>query len=419
MAIIVKNISSLVTCSGSHSKKKEEMRNAGVIENGYIVIENDIIKSVGAGEDYQKLLKKGDIVIEGFGKTVTPGLVDCHTHVVYSGSRERELPMKLNNVSYLEILNNGGGILSTVKETRNSSFEKLMSESRTRLDLMLLHGSTTVESKSGYGLDFENEVKILRVNEELNLNHPIDVVSTYMGAHAIPKEYKENREAYIKSILEKHIPYISKNKLAEYIDCFCEPGVFSVVEAREILKAGFEAGLKIKIHADEIKSIGGAELAGELKAVSAEHLVAATEEGITALAESNVIAVLLPSTSFYLMLNHFANGRKMIDSGVAVALATDCNPGTSPNESLQMTMTFACFGMKLLPEEIINAMTINAACAIGREKLIGSIEVGKKADIVIFNSKNLNYLIYHIGTNAVHTVIKNGRIVVEDGMLKS
>jgi imidazolonepropionase len=418
MALIIKNISSLVTCSGSYRKKRDQMKNAGVIENGYLVIEEDMITAVGSGDSYNSLFKAGDTVIDAIGKTVTPGLIDSHTHLVYSGSREKELPLKLNNVSYIDILNSGGGILSTVEATRTASIKELMEESKARLDLMLLHGTTTAESKSGYGLDLETEVKILEANRELNNIHPVDIISTYMGAHAIPKEYKKDREGYIKNIIEKYIPFISQHKLAEYIDCFCEAGVFSVEEARKILEAGKKAGLQIKIHADEIKSIGGAELAGELKAVSAEHLVAASEEGIRLMAENEVVAVLLPSTSFYLMLNHFADARKMIDNGVAVALATDCNPGTSPNESLQMTMTFACFGMRLLPEEIINAMTINAACAIGRENIIGSIEVGKKADLVIFNSKNLNYLIYHIGVNAVDTVIKNGNIVVENGGLK-
>lgn len=415
MKLIIKNISCLVTCKGSSSKKKDEMKNAGIIENGYVVVEEDKIKAIGQGDEYIQFLEEEDKVIDGEGKTLTPGLVDCHTHIVYSGSREKELSMKLNKVSYLEILNKGGGILNTVKHTRQASFEKLVEESKSRLDLMLLHGTTTIESKSGYGLDHHSEMKILNVNRELNLKHPIDIVSTYLGAHAMPMEYREDREAYINSIIEKDIPRVAKNKLAEFIDVFCEAGVFTVEETRRILSAGEKAGLKAKIHADEIKSIGGAELSGELKAISAEHLVAASDEGIAAMAENDVVAVLLPSTSFYLMLNHYANARKMIDSGVIVALATDCNPGTSPNESLQLTMTFGCFGMKMLPEEIINAVTINAACAIGKEKSIGSIEVGKKADLVLFNSKNLDYLIYHIGSNAVDIVIKNGKIVVKRG----
>jgi len=414
LAIIIKNIDCLVTCAGSHRKKGQDMKDAKIIENGYVVIENDKIKAVGEGDGYKEFITSESTVIDGYGKTVTPGLIDPHTHVVYAGSREKELPLKLNKVGYIEILNSGGGILSTVENTRSIAVDQLVEESRKRLDIMLKHGTTTVESKSGYGLDLQTEVKILEVNKILNETHPIDVVSTFMGAHAIPKEYKKNREAYIEEIINKMIPYISENKLAEFIDCFCEEGVFSVEESRRILKAGKEVGLNIKIHADEVESVQGAELAGELKAISAEHLVAASNEGIKALAQNDVVAVLLPSTSFYLMLNNFARARKMIDDGVAVSLATDCNPGTSPTESLQAVMTFACFGMKMFPEEIINAMTMNAACAINREEEIGSIEVGKKADIVIFNSKNLNYLIYHFGANAVETVIKNGRVVIQN-----
>ena len=418
MSLILKNISCLVTCKGKHGKTKEDMKDAGIINNGYIVIDEDIIKEVGQGDGFSSYTSKEDIIIDCTGKTVTPGLIDCHTHVVYSSSREHELKLKLNNKSYIDILKAGGGILSTVRSTRKASVEELVNDSRTRLDTMLLHGTTTIESKSGYGLDLESEVKILGVNKILSDDHPIDIISTYLGAHAIPEEFKSNRNGYIDKIINEHIPYIAENHLAEFIDCFCEEGVFSKEESKEILEAGIKYGLKAKIHADEIESIGGGELAGEIKATSSEHLVAISDEGIKSLAENDVIAVLLPSTSFYLMLNHYADARKMIENGVKVALSTDCNPGTSPNESLQFTMTLACYGMKLFPEEIINAVTINAACAINREKYIGSIEVGKKADITVFNSSNLDYLIYHIGNNAVDKVIKNGKIVIDKGMLK-
>lgn len=417
MYTIIKNIDSLVTCAGSYRKIKAEMKDAKVIENGYVVIEKEKILEVGQGEGYSKYLKEQCNVIDGTGKTVTPGLVDPHTHVVYAGSREKELPLKLQKVSYIEILKNGGGILSTVRATREAALEELYEQSIRRLDLMLLHGTTTVESKSGYALDFNGEIKMLEVNKKLNQNHPMDVVSTYLGAHAIPEEYKENREGYIKLMKEEIIPYVVENNLAEFIDCFCEEGVYTVEEAEDILTYGHSKGLKIKIHADEVESIGGAELAGKIKATSAEHLVAASDEGIKALAQSGVVAVLLPCTSFYLMLKNFARGREMIEKGVPVALATDCNPGTSPTESMQQVMTFACFGMGMLPAEIINAMTINAACAINKEKTIGSIEKGKNADICIFNSKNLEYLIYHFGVNAIDKVIKDGKIVVEDGKI--
>lgn len=414
MYIIIKNIDCLVTCAGQGRKAGAAMKDAGIIENGYVVIENGKIKAIGSGEGYLEYLKEYSKVIDGRGKTVTPGLVDPHTHLVYAGSRENELPMKLNKVGYIEILNSGGGILSTVRNTRAASIESLVEASKKRLDLMLRHGTTTVESKSGYGLDLETERKLLKVNKILNEEHEVDIVSTFMGAHAIPPEFKGNREGFIDTLINEMIPKVAEENLAEFIDCFCEEGVFSTEETEKILKAGEEHGFKLKLHGDEVESIGGAELAGKLKCISAEHLIAASDKGIKALSDNNVVAVLLPSTAFYLMVGKFARARDMIDAGVAVALATDCNPGTSPTESLQTVMTFACFGMRMLPEEVINAMTINAASAINREKEIGSIEVGKRADIAIFNSPNLNYLIYHFGINAIDTVIKDGKIVVSN-----
>ncbi|WP_346938354.1 imidazolonepropionase [uncultured Clostridium sp.] len=413
MSILIKNIDCLVTCEGSHRKKGKEMNDAKIIEDGFIFIEDDTISAVGKGNEYESYINEDTIIISGKGKTVTPGLVDPHTHLIYSGSRENELPLKLNKVGYIEILNMGGGILSTVENTRKASVDELVEEASNRLNIMLNHGTTTVESKSGYGLDLESEKKILEVNKRLNNTHTIDVVSTFMGAHAIPKEYKEDREGFIKLIMEEMIPGIAEENLAEFIDCFCEEGVFTTEECRRILEKGREYGMKLKLHGDEVESVKGAELAGELKCISAEHLIAASDEGIKALSENDVVAVLLPSTAFYLMLGKFARARDMIDNNVAVALATDCNPGTSPTESMQNVMTFACFGMRMLPTEIINAMTINAACAINREKSVGSIEKGKKADIAIFNSKNLNYLVYHFGINSVDKVIKNGKIVVD------
>lgn len=415
MKTIIRNIDCLVTCRGEGVKKGKDMMDAGVLQDGYVVIEDGKIAAVGEGEGYREHLSPTVEVIDGRGKTVTPGLIDSHTHLVYAGSREFELPLKLAKVGYIDILKAGGGILSSVRETRAASEENLVALSRKRLDLMLEHGTTTIESKSGYGLDLDTELKMLRVNRLLDESQPVDIVSTFMGAHAIPQEYKEDREGYIRLIIEEMLPRVKEENLAEFADCFCEEGVFDVDETRRILNAAKELGFRIKLHADEVVSTGGAELAGELKAVSAEHLVAASEEGMKAMAENGVIAILLPTTSFYLMLGKFADARRMIELGVPVALATDCNPGTSPTESLQIVMTYACFGLRMLPEEIINAVTINAACSIGREKEIGSIEVGKKADIAVFEAKNLNYLIYHFGINAVDTVIKDGITVVKGG----
>lgn len=412
MGILIKNISQLVTLEGTRSPRYgKQMSDVSIIENGWVLIENGRIESAGSGEP---LLKEGLHIIDGRGKTVTPGLVDPHTHLIHGGSRENELEMKLTGVPYIEILKKGGGILSTVKSTREMSKEDLKIKAKKSMDEMLTHGTTTCEAKSGYGLNFEDEIKCLEVIRELKEEHPLSLIPTYLGAHAVPEEYKDNRAEYIRLITEKVIPYISREKLAEFIDCFCEEGVFSVEESRVILQQGKKMGLKVKLHADEIVPMGGAELAAEMGAISAEHLLGASEEGMISMRDNKVIPVLLPATSFYLMLGKYANARKMIEMNLPVALATDYNPGTCPTESLQTVMSFACFGMKMTPKEIITAMTINAASAIGRQDTIGSIEAGKNADIVIFDTPSLNYLVYHFGINHVDTVIKNGRIAVKD-----
>lgn len=415
MNIVIKDISCLVTLRGKKGPRcGSEMSDVEIIENGWVIIEDGRIKSLGKGSVE---CPDGYIVIDGKGKTVTPGLVDPHTHLLHGGSRENELEMKLNGVPYIEILKKGGGILSTVRATRGMSKDELKAKARKSMDEMLLHGTTTCEAKSGYGLNFDDEVKCLEAIKELNVEHPLTLVPTYLGAHAVPEEYKGDREIYLEIMTQKVIPYISREKLAEFIDCFCEEGVFSVEESRMILQEGKNYGLKAKIHADEIEAMGGAELAGELSAVSAEHLLAASEEGMIAMRDNGVIPVLLPATSFYLMLWKYAKSRRMIELNLPVALATDYNPGTCPTENLQAVMTFACFGMKMTPKEIITAMTINAACAICRQDEIGSIEEGKKADIVIFDSPNLNYIVYHFGINHADTIIKDGRIVVKDKAL--
>jgi imidazolonepropionase len=385
--------------------------------NGYVAISGDKIQSVAAGEIPAEICGPGTKIIDASGQTVVPGLVDPHTHLVHGGSREKELALKLQGASYLEILKAGGGILSTVKATRNASYNELKAKAWSSLDQMLLHGTTTVEAKSGYGLDLDTEVKCLQLVMQLNLEHPVDLVRTYMGAHAIPPEYKGKTKKYIDYMIYEVIPYISNDGLAEFMDVFCEEGVFSPAQARLLLEAGKKMGFKLKIHADEIIPLQGAELAAELQAVSADHLLAASDQGMQAMKEAGVTAVLLPGTSFYLMLGKYAQARKMIDMGMRVALASDYNPGTSPCENLQTIMTFACFGMHMTPAEILQGMTINAAHAIDRSALIGSLEPGKQADIIILNAPNWEYVIYHYGINHVDKVIKNGRVVVENTQL--
>ena len=408
--LIINNISSIITCTDSYDDE--------VIKNGYIIIKDGLIKGIGSGTIPDCLCANAKI-IDAKGKTVTPGLIDPHTHLIHGGSRENELTMKLEGASYIDILESNGGILSTVRATREASKEQLKEKARKSLNQMLINGTTTVEAKSGYGLDFDTEIKCLEAAKELNIEQPIDIVSTYMGAHAIPEEYKGDVEGYIEFMCDDVMPYVIDNGLAEFLDVFCEKGVFSVDESRYIMKIAKKMGYKLKIHADEIVPLKGAELAAEMGAISAEHLLAASEKGMDDMADANVTAVLLPGTSFYLMTGKFAQARKMIDKGVRIALATDYNPGTCPTENLQAIMTFACFGMKMTPMEIIKAMTINAAYAIDRQDEIGTIEIGKKADLVIFDSKNLDYIIYHFGINHVDMVIKDGEVVVEEGKLIS
>ncbi|MGB7604738.1 MAG: imidazolonepropionase [Lutisporaceae bacterium] len=403
--LIIINASNIATC-------KDSENGAGIIEDGYIAIKDSLILEVQTGSPAKEMISSNTVIIDAKGKTVTPGLIDAHTHLVHGGSREKELPLKLKGVSYLEILKMGGGILSTVKNTRNATKEQLKEKAHKSLREMLLHGTTTVEAKSGYGLDFDTEVKCLHAALELNKEQPVDIVSTYMGAHAIPPEFKGNTEGYMDFMFEKVMPYVADNKLAEFVDVFCEEGVFSPEESKLIMKKAKALGFKLKIHADEIVPLQGAELAAQMNAASADHLLAASDKGIKDMAKAGVTAVTLPGTSFYLMLGKYAQARKMIDAGVRVAIATDYNPGTSPTESLQTIMSFACFGMKLTPEEIIKAMTLNAAYAIDRQHEIGSLEKGKKADIVIFDAPNVEYIVYHYGINHVDTVIKNGEVVI-------
>ncbi len=412
--LVIKNIDNLVSLKGPNKPRiKEEMSEISLIKNGIIAVKGDKIIYVGEGELPENIETDEDtIFVDGTGKTVTPGLVDPHTHLVHGGSREHELSMKLKGAGYLEILEAGGGIHSTVKATREASFEELYNKAKKSLDTMLSFGVTTVEAKSGYGLDdFDTEIRQMEVAKKLNEDHPIDVVSTFMGAHAIPSAYKDNPRGFIDLIVEKMIPEVKERDLAKFIDVFCEKGVFSVEESKEILEAGRKHGFLAKVHADEIEPLGGAELAADVGCISAEHLVAASDEGIKKMAEKGVVAVLLPATSFNLQVGKFARAKKMIEEGVAVALSTDYNPGSCPTENMQLVINFASIIMKLTPEEVITAATINAASALNLEEEIGSIEVGKKADIVIFDAPNLDYIIYHFGINHTDKVIKNGKLV--------
>ncbi|AUT05611.1 imidazolonepropionase [Streptococcus parauberis] len=398
-----------------HPLYGDQMKNAQILDDGYIAIKDGKILAVGSGQPDSDLIGPATKVKSYEGKIATPGLIDCHTHLVYGGSREHEFSKKLNGVSYLEILAQGGGILSTVKATREADFDNLYQKSAQLLDYMLLHGTTTVEAKSGYGLNWETEERQLQVVKQLNADHQIDLVSTFMAAHAIPTEYKGHSKDYLDHIINEMLPKVKDENLAEFCDIFCEKGVFTADESRYLLSKAKELGFKLRIHADEIESIGGVDVAAELEAVSAEHLMMATDQGIEKMAKAKVIGNLLPATTFSLMEDTYAPAKKMIDAGMAITLSTDSNPGSCPTANLQFVMQLGCFMMRLTPIEVLNSVTINAAYSVNRQETIGSFDEGKIADIAIFNANNIDYPFYFFATNLIHHVYKNGKLVVKEG----
>lgn len=419
MAKLIVNANEVVTVAGNSPKVREAMSDIGVLTGVDILIEGERIVAVDTLEqlkaNHPELIARAEH-IDAAGKIVLPGFVDCHTHLVHGGTRENEFQMRLQGATYMEIMNAGGGIHNTTSRTQESSFDDLYEKASRNLDKFLLHGVTTVEAKSGYGLNWETEQKQLLVTKKLNETHNIDLVSTFMGAHAVPKKYKGNEDAYVDLIIEEMLPRVVEQGLAEFNDVFCEKGVFTPEQSRRILEAGKAQGLTPKIHADEIEPYEGAELAAEVGAISAEHLLVASDAGIEAMAKAGTIGVLLPGTAFFLRAP-FARGRFMIDSGVPVAISTDFNPGSSPTINLQFIMNLACMNMGMTMEEVITATTLNAACAINRGHLVGSIEVGKQADLVILDVANYKQMQYFYGMNHVHSVIKKGKLVVEGGVL--
>ncbi|MGM9919669.1 MAG: imidazolonepropionase [Bhargavaea sp.] len=411
----IKHAAQLVTVGGSKGPRTgADMSELGLIEDGSVWIEDGEIKAVGTTSELEARFGEWEEeadVYEATGRLVTPGLIDPHTHFVYGGSREKEFEMRLEGASYMDIMNAGGGIHATTRMTREATEEELYRQAELRLNSFLRHGVTTVEGKSGYGMELETELKQLGVMKQLNEQHPVDVVSTFMGAHAVPQEFKGREDEFVGLIIDEMIPAVAAEKLAVFNDVFCEVGVYTPEQSRRILEAGKRHGLKPKIHADEIEPYGGAELAAEVGAISAEHLLKASDKGIRRMAEAGVIACLLPATALYLR-EEAARGREMIDAGVPVTISTDCNPGSSPTTSMPLVMNLACIAMRMTPAEALVAATINAACAIGVQDKAGSIEPGKQADFVIWNVRNYQELQYLFGVNHVHAVWKKGRKVV-------
>ena len=409
-SVLIKNIGILQTPIGTSSRKGSEQAKNLKLNNAAILIEDGKISAIYKDGELPEKLAKSCNVIDAQNRLVTPGLVDCHTHMVFGGWRHNEIPLKLRGATYLDILKAGGGILDTVRHTRGMSEDELFEKSKWFVREMLLNGVTTVESKSGYGLDLEDELKQLRVNKRLNNDTPADVVSTFLGAHAIPPEYKGKPDEYIDYLCNTVLPEVKRQDLAEFCDVFCEDSVFDVEQSKKMLLCAQKLGFRSKIHADEIEAIGGAVLAGELKAISAEHLIATNEQGIESMAKGGVTAALLPATSFYLNKT-YAPARDMINKGIPVAIASDFNPGSCPSLNLQFAINLGYLKYRMLPEEILTAVTLNAACAIGRGDTVGSIEVGKQADLVIWDAPNFEMICYRFGSNQVKTVIKKGEII--------
>lgn len=408
--LLVKNIGLLQTPQGSFPHKGSFQGENLKIKNAAIVAVDGIIQDIYSDGELPEEADDFDMIIDAEGSLVTPGLVDAHTHLVFGGYRQEEIHLKLEGASYLEILNAGGGILNTVEKTREAEYEELVEKTEEFLEEMMSMGVTTCEAKSGYGLDFDTEIRILEVIHELNETHAMEIVPTYMGAHAIPPEYKGRPNEYLEEVCNKVMDYVWKEQLAKYVDVFCEDSVFNVEQSIKYLSYAQMLGFGLKIHADEIKAIGGSQLAGKMNAASAEHLIAIGEEGLNAMAKGGTIAMLLPATSFYLNKD-FAPAKKMIEMEIPVAMATDFNPGSSPSLNLQFVMNLGYLKYGMTPEEILTAVTINPACAIGMEDRVGSIEVGKQADLVIWNAPDMEMLCYRYGSNLVGGVVKKGLLV--------
>jgi imidazolonepropionase len=408
---LIHNTCEVLTCAGPAPRIGPRQADARPISRAAVASHRGEIVFVG----FESLIAReveltpDAIVIDAQGGAVVPGFVDPHTHVVFAGDRRAELRRRLTGATYAEIAGEGGGILGTVVATRAATAAVLAAETRDRLDEMLRCGTTTCEAKSGYALTTEGELKMLRTLRDLAASHPVELSATFMGAHELPPEYREHRRAYVDLIVKEMIPAVARERLAEWCDVFCEIGVFTRDESREILEAGIAAGLKPRIHADEFGASGGSEVAAAVGARSADHLIFVDKLGAAGLAAAGVVATLLPIASFYLKLGRFAPARMLIEHGVAVALATDVNPGAGYSPSMPFAMALACFGMNLTFEEALVGATLNAACALDRQDRIGSLEPGKQMDAVVVNGEAINLI--RVGADTIRAVVKKGRIV--------
>jgi imidazolonepropionase len=431
--LLIEGAAAVATLAGG-LRRGAAQRDAAVLAGGALCVAawgGRILAAGSHAEVYRRIEAAGHTLdsferLDARGGLVTPGLVDAHTHLLFAGTREAEWQMRARGAGYLEILAAGGGILSTVAATRAASEDELLEGARARLSQMLANGTTTAEAKSGYALDLAGELRLLSLADKLGREGPIELVPTFLGAHAVPKEFRERArpdgpsgtEAYVAHVIGEQLPAVARQGIARSCDVFCENGVFDAEQSRRILEAAAGAGLALRVHADELSPSGGAELAAELGCLSADHLAAPSEEGVAALARAAeagrpVVATLLPATSWFLGKRHFAPARRFVDAGIPVALATDLNPGTSPTLSLPLVMSIACVEMGLTPVEALVGITINAACALGLGSEIGSIEPGKQADLVVWDVSTVEQLPYWLGASLVRAVVKRGRRVFE------
>ncbi len=411
--LVIKNIGQLVTMAGAAPRLGPQMKQLEIIRNGGIAAAGDEIIAVGKSDEIegQSTLAENCRIIDAKGAVVTPGLIDAHTHPVFSMTREDDFEMRTLGKTYEEIAAAGGGIRSSVRDLRKTPRDIIEKKTRARLDRLIRHGVTTAEAKSGYGLSTESEIMQLEIIKRLNETHLIELVPTFLGAHEIPDEFRNSRQEYINLIINEMLPLVVQKKLAEFCDVFCEENVYTIEESRRIQETAKKLGLGLKFHADELKSTGGAELAASLGAISADHLVYISDSGIKALAASKTVATLLPGTSFSLRSKQYAPARRLIEAGAAVALATDCNPGSSYTEALPFITTLASLQMRLTAAEAISAITVNAACAIGRQNRIGRLEIGMQADMVIWDMTDYRAMPYHYAVNLVSQVFKKGNPV--------
>jgi imidazolonepropionase len=412
--LLIEHIGQLVTMRGPVPRRGRDMADVGLITDGAVAVSGDEITAVGTTEEVSREVDPAEhcTVISGENTVVTPGLIDPHTHPVFARTREVEFEMRLAGKSYMEIARAGGGIRSSVRHLRETGEDELYARSQKTVRTLMAHGVTSIEAKSGYGLSTESEIKMLEVIRRLNEQEPMDLYPTFLGAHEVPDEYRDKHDDYVSLVIDEMIPAVAEKDLALFCDVFCEEGVFTVDESRRILEAAASHGMRPKLHADELKSTGGAELAVEVGAISADHLVCISEKGIDMLAGSDTVAVLLPGTSFALGLDEAAPARQLIEKGAVVALSTDCNPGSSMTESLPMIISLAALKLRMTAAESIAAVTVNAACAIGQGGRLGRLEAGLPADLVVWDMQDYRELPYHYGVNLVRTVVKNGKPVV-------